>query len=61
MDPDFKIPSETEIKLIYAYPSRICAICDALETPGAEIASGGFWICPECKAKLKRVVDREEA
>lgn len=56
---DGQITSQT--KVCYASPSRICAVCDALEIPGAEIASGGFWICPECKAKLKRLIDKEEA
>lgn len=60
MDQDFKLPDETEIKLIFASPSHVCAVCDALEIPGAEIASGGFWICPECKQKLRRLMEVEE-
>ena len=55
---DGQITSQTNV--CYASPSHICAVCDALEIPGVEIASGGFWICPECKQKLRRLMEVEE-
>ena len=38
-------------------PTRICSICGEQEYPDADKATEQFWICPDCCAKLKDIIN----
>lgn len=42
-------------------PTRICSICGEQEYPDAETATGQFWICPNCCAKLKDIINSKRS
>ena len=43
-------------------PTRECLFCEKLENPQADIINqSAAWLCPECKRKIKQIIEREES
>jgi len=40
-----------------ASPSHYCAVCGKMEYPNAVFATSSFWLCNECIAKLKKILN----
>lgn len=47
------------IKQADMQPSFVCAVCREPENPKANIARGEFWLCPECMAKLRKLIKED--
>lgn len=40
--------------------SRQCLICEKAENENADIINAGIaWVCPECKAKLRKIMEEQ--
>lgn len=38
--------------------SRQCLICEKAENENADIINAGIvWVCPECKSKLRKIIE----
>lgn len=40
----------------YTAPTRACLFCEKLENPDANLVNGGAWLCPECKEKIRKLI-----
>ena len=52
--------SAEALRLADTPPTRQCFVCDKKENEEALFINGAAWLCPECKRKIKQIIERED-